>query len=120
MSPTRTSLRNTSSSLWSVTLLTVTPPTRTGSTWATGVSAPVRPTYTAMSLTRVRASCGGNFQATAQRGERDRVPASGCTAKSSTLITTLSISYGSLARSAASFSWYAMISSTESQRCETD
>ena len=44
VSPTLTSLRVSSSMLCSVALLTVTPPTNTGSNRATGVSAPVRPT----------------------------------------------------------------------------
>ena len=44
VSPTRTSLRRTSSSLCRVALVTVTPPTNTGFKRATGVTAPVRPT----------------------------------------------------------------------------
>jgi hypothetical protein len=44
VSPTRTSLRRASSSLCSVALVTVTPPTNTGASRATGVSLPVRPT----------------------------------------------------------------------------
>ncbi len=44
VSPTRTSLRSTSSSLCRVALVTVTPPTNTGASRATGVSLPVRPT----------------------------------------------------------------------------
>ena len=44
VSPTRTSLRVSSSMLCNVALLTVTPPTNTGSSRATGVNAPVRPT----------------------------------------------------------------------------
>ena len=44
VSPTRMSLRATSSMLCSETLRTVTPPTATGSSSATGVSTPVRPT----------------------------------------------------------------------------
>ena len=43
VSPTRTSLRSISSWLCSVALVTVTPPTNTGASRATGVSAPVRP-----------------------------------------------------------------------------
>ena len=43
-SPTRTSLRRTSSRLWSVARETVEPATFTGARWATGVSVPVRPT----------------------------------------------------------------------------
>ena len=44
VSPTRTSLRNTSDSLCKVALVTVTPPTNTGSNRATGVRDPVLPT----------------------------------------------------------------------------
>jgi len=44
LSPSRMSLRLMSSSLCSVAVLTVTPPTSTGSSWAHGLSAPVRPT----------------------------------------------------------------------------
>src|SRR5204863_8397193 len=40
------SFRRTSSSLCSVALVTVTPPTNTGFNFATGVMAPVRPTCT--------------------------------------------------------------------------
>ena len=50
VSPMRTSLRAISSSLCSVALETTTPPTVTGSSLATGVSAPVRPTWISMSL----------------------------------------------------------------------
>ena len=69
-SPMRTSRRLISSSLWRVALLTVTPPTWTGSSRATGVTAPVRPTCTSMSSTRVISSWAGNLWATAQRGAR--------------------------------------------------
>ena len=48
VSPMRTSLRWISSSLCSVALLTVVPPTNTGSSLATGVSLPVRPTWMSM------------------------------------------------------------------------
>ena len=58
VSPIRTSLRSTSSMLCNVALLTVTPPTKTGSSLATGVSAPVLPTLNSTSRTIVVASCG--------------------------------------------------------------
>ena len=48
VSPTRTSLRCTSSMLCSVTLLTVTPPTNTGSQPRDRRQAPVRPTWNSM------------------------------------------------------------------------
>ncbi|CSI91377.1 Uncharacterised protein [Vibrio cholerae] len=44
VSPTITPKRSISSALCNVALLTVTPPTNTGSNLATGVIAPVRPT----------------------------------------------------------------------------
>ena len=59
VSPIRTSLRLTSSSLCKVALVTVTPPTSTGASLATGVIAPVRPTCTSIPKTVVRASCAG-------------------------------------------------------------
>ena len=61
VSPTRTSLLATSSSLWRVARLTVTPPTSTGAITAMGVTAPVRPTLTSMANTRVVASGGGEL-----------------------------------------------------------
>ncbi len=70
VSPMRTSLRRTSSSLCSVALVTVTPPTKTGFSRATGVIAPVRPTCTSMPITSVAISSAGNLCATAQRGSR--------------------------------------------------
>ena len=48
VSPTRTSSRSISSWLCSVACSTVTPPIRTGSSTATGVSVPVRPTEASM------------------------------------------------------------------------
>src|SRR3569833_1510012 len=72
VSPTRTSLRCTSSSLCSVALETVTPPTNTGCRRAVGVIAPVRPTCTSMAVTAVMASSAGNLCARAQRGALGR------------------------------------------------
>jgi len=92
VSPTRTSLRSTSSWLWSVARDTVTPETSTGWSSATGVSFPVRPTWTAMPRIRVTSSRGGNLNATAQRGERERMPSRRCATMSSTLSTAPSIS----------------------------
>ncbi len=73
-SPMRMSLRLISSSLWSVAFCTTTPPTVTGSSLATGVSAPVRPTWMSMSRRIVVACSAGNLCATAQRGERETKP----------------------------------------------
>jgi len=67
-SPARMSLRRMSSSLWSVALVTVTPPKRTGSSTAYGLSVPVRPTLTSIASSFVRASRARNLKATAQRG----------------------------------------------------
>ena len=53
VSPMRTSFRSISSMLWSEQLRTVTPPTCTGSSSATGVSTPVRPTDGNMRTMRV-------------------------------------------------------------------
>ena len=61
MSPTRRSLRRISSMLWSVALRTVVPPTNTGVTCATGVRAPVRPTYTSIASRRVVTCSAGNL-----------------------------------------------------------
>jgi hypothetical protein len=60
--------------LWSVARLTVTPETSTGRSTATGVSLPVRPTCTTISSTCVTSMRGGYLNATAQRGERERMP----------------------------------------------
>ena len=49
VSPSRTSLRLTSSSLCNVAVPTVTPPTNTGSRKANGVTIPVRPVCTPIS-----------------------------------------------------------------------
>ncbi len=61
VSPTRTSLRLSSSSLWSVEREMVVPDSLTGSSTATGVRAPVRPTWTTMSSIRVVAWRAGNL-----------------------------------------------------------
>ena len=85
VSPTRTSLRRASSSLCSVALVTVTPPTNTGASLATGVSLPVRPTCTSMASTVVSCSCAGYLWATAQRGSRVTKPSCFCSGKAFTL-----------------------------------
>ena len=74
-SPTRMSFRATSSALWRVALAMVDPASRTGSSTATGVTAPVRPTCRAMRLQRGRRPAGaGNLNAIAQRGNFDVAP----------------------------------------------
>ena len=85
VSPMRMSLRAISSSLCSVAFDTTTPPTVTGSSLAAGVSAPVRPTWISMSMSRVIASCGGNLWAMAQRGARDTKPSRSCQSSRLTL-----------------------------------
>ncbi len=59
VSPIFTPLRTTSSALCRVAMPTVDPATSTGSSTANGVTRPVRPTFTAMSLSSVVASSGG-------------------------------------------------------------
>ena len=61
VSPGRTSLASTWSSLCSVASDTVEPPTKTGSSMAKGVAFPVRPIDTMMSLSTVVRSSGGNL-----------------------------------------------------------
>ena len=92
VSPGRTSLIRTWSSLWRVASCTVEPLTRTGSSMANGVAFPVRPIETMMSCSRVVASSGGNLYAMAQRGALDVAPSSARWARSSTFTTTPSIS----------------------------
>src|SRR3989304_3055366 len=70
-SPIRMALRPISSALCRGALATTTPPTLTGSSRATGVSAPVLPTCTSISSTLVISSRGGYLQAIGQRGARD-------------------------------------------------
>jgi hypothetical protein len=81
----RMSFRAISSSLCSVAFCTSTPPTFTGSSRATGVSAPVRPTWMRMSCNTVIACSAGNFHAIAQRGARPTKPSRRCSARSSIL-----------------------------------
>ena len=92
VSPTRTSLRCTSSSLCSVARAMVEPETVTGSNSATGVSTPVRPTWMRISRRTVSFSSGGNLNAIAQRGARAVKPSASCWAKLSTFTTTPSMS----------------------------
>ena len=69
VSPMRMSLRAISSSLCKVARLTVDPLTRTGSSAATGVSTPVRPTCTRMSCNLVCTRSASYLKAMAQRGD---------------------------------------------------
>ena len=61
---------------------------------AKGVALPVRPMDTMIPLRSVVFSSGGNLYAMAQRGARDVAPSSLRCARSSTLTTVPSISYG--------------------------
>jgi hypothetical protein len=85
LSPMRTSLRSISSSLCKVAFETTTPPTVIGSSFATGVRAPVRPTWIEMPLRVVTACSAGNLCAIAQRGARPTKPRRFCSARSLTL-----------------------------------
>ena len=91
-SPTRMSLRRSSSSLCRVARETTAPPSFTGSTSATGVSTPVRPTEAQMRVTRVASSCGGYLKATAQRGALEAAPSRARRSRSSTFTTMPSVS----------------------------
>src|SRR3989304_165061 len=62
VSPPRTSLRRTSSSLWRLTLRITTPASSTGSSFATGVSAPVLPTFTSIAWAPLVACPAGRLQ----------------------------------------------------------
>ncbi len=68
------------------------PASRTGSSTANGVTAPVRPTLTSMASSRVVACCAGNLKAIAQRGNFSVAPSRSRAARSSTLMTTPSVS----------------------------
>ena len=70
----------------------VTPATDTGSSSATGVRIPVRPTDGTMFRTRVCPRCALNLNAIAQRGDRDTSPSRRCMAALFTLATTPSTS----------------------------
>ncbi|MNJ42579.1 hypothetical protein D3C77_375510 [compost metagenome] len=92
VSPIISPRRATSSMLCNVALDTVTPATFTGLSRATGVTAPVRPTWNSTSSTSVSSSMAGNLWAMAQRGSRARKPSSRWEARLLTLNTTPSIS----------------------------
>ena len=92
VSPGRTSLRLTSWALWRVAFSTVEPATRVGSITPYGVTRPVRPTLTRISSSLALTSSGGYLKAIAHRGARLVEPSRRCSATSSTLITTPSIS----------------------------
>ena len=86
------SLRRTSSSLCNVALDTVTPPTWTGSSSASGLSTPVLPTRTWISRSFVTADVGAHLYARAKRGRPCSEPSRRCCSNESTLTTIPSIS----------------------------
>ncbi len=92
VSPMRTPLDLTTSWLCSVANSTSEPATVTGSTWAYGVTRPVRPTPTRMLRSLVLTSSGAYFHAIAQRGAREVEPSLPWRGISSSLTTTPSIS----------------------------
>ena len=110
-SPISTPLRRTSSALCSVASDTVDCATTTGSMNANGVTRPVRPTLTRMSRSFVVTSSGGYLNAIAHRGARDVEPSRRCSATSSTLTTTPSISCSMSWRCSPQYSVWAMTSS---------
>src|SRR5439155_1575235 len=88
-SPSRMSFASIRSKLWSVAVVTVTPPISTGSSTAYGLSAPVRPTLIRISLSLVIWTSGANLRAMAQRGSRfPTVPSSTCSLSGLTFTTT--------------------------------
>ena len=91
-SPIKTPLRSTSSTLCSVAFVTVEPATRTGSINPNGVTLPVRPTLTRISMSFVVTSSGGYLYAIAHLGAREVEPIACCAARSFTFTTTPSIS----------------------------
>src|SRR5262249_27247928 len=108
-----------SSMLWSVDRLTVTPPTCTGSSTATGVSVPVRPTRTITSFTTVVSCRAGYLNAIAQRGDLDVNPSSFCMPIDFTFTTTPSISYGNFSRFASHDSQYFTTASIPSEHFQS-
>ena len=88
----RMSFLRISSSLWSVARLIVMPESLTGSSTATGVRAPVRPTWTRMSSRQVVAWRAGNLNEIAQRGALAVAPSARRCSEELTLNTTPSAS----------------------------
>jgi hypothetical protein len=87
VSPARTLRRTRSSKLCSVAEVTITPPTCTGSSTATGVITPVRPTCTSIRSSVVVRVSAGNLYATPHRGARLDEPAAARSAGWSALMT---------------------------------
>ena len=119
-SPGRTSLRATSSALCSVAIEIVLPASLTGSSTAYGVTAPVRPTFTSIAFSVVVACCAGNLNAVAQRGNFAVAPSVSRSARSSTLMTTPSVSNSSACRLSPHSAQNATTSSMFAQRRQCD
>ena len=94
VSPSRMSLRAISSALCSVARATVEPASRTGSSSATGVITPVRPTCMLIERRTVSAWSGGNLNATAQCGNLLVVPARRWSSSRLTFTTAPSVGKG--------------------------
>ncbi len=93
VSPSSTPLALTICWLCSVAYWTIEPATLTGSAiTAYGVARPVRPMPILIEASLAVTSSGGYFQAMAQRGDLEVAPSRPCSAISSTLTTTPSIS----------------------------
>ena len=92
------------------------PASITGSSTAYGVTAPVRPTLTSIACSVVVACCAGNLKAVAQRGNFAVAPSRSRSARSSTLITTPSVSNSSAWRLSAHSAQKATTSSMLAQR----
>ena len=75
VSPTRMSFSDMLSALCKVARDTVVPDIKTGSSSATGVTAPVRPTCSVMDLSFVWALSARYFHATAHLGAWEVIPA---------------------------------------------
>ena len=93
-----------------------TPASSTGSSLATGVSAPVLPTCTSMDWTTVVAWRAANLKAMAQRGWCVVAPSRRCCSSESTFTTAPSASYPSASRSASRCAQYATTSSIVAHR----
>ena len=113
-SPSLMSLRARSSSLWSVAIFTVTPPTRTGSSNAAGCRSPNLPGAHTIAFRRVTAVVGGNFHAIAHRGSRPTEPSRRWSSTWLTLTTTPSISKSSEPRRSSQARHCAITSSSVS------
>ena len=116
VSPTRMSLRRTSSSLWRLTLRMTTPASSTGSSCAPGVSTPVLPTLTVIARTTVVAWRAANLNAIAHRGWCAVAPSRRCCSSELTLTTAPSASYGRASRSASSRVQYSTTASRSGAR----